>query len=55
MDRLAWRGFVRVMRPRTMVPVSGTRGPAARVMETVGWGASFDFEGAEVRAPAREE
>lgn len=55
MERLAWRGFVRVMRPRTMVPVSGTRGPAARAMETVGWGADFDFEDAEVRVPAREE
>ena len=48
-------GFVRVMRPRTIVPVSGTRGPAARAMETVGWGADFDFEACEVRVPAREE
>lgn len=54
-ERFAWRGLVRVMRPRTIVPVSGTRGPEGRVMVTVGAGADFCFEGVEVRVPAREE
>ena len=54
-ERFAWRGLVRVMRPRTTVPVSGTRGPAGREMETVGAGEDFCFDGVEVRAPAREE
>lgn len=43
------------MRPRTTLPVSGTRGPAGREMETVGAGEDFCLEGVEVRAPAREE
>ena len=55
MERFAWRGFVRVMRPRTTVPVIGTRGPVGRVMETVGAGEDFCLEGVEVRVPAREE
>ena len=55
MERFAWRGFVRVMRPRTTVPVEGTRGPVGRAMETVGAGEDFCLEGVEVRVPAREE
>lgn len=36
MERLACRVESRVMVPRTMVPVEGTRGPAGREMERVG-------------------
>ena len=43
------------MRPRTTVPVEGTRGPAERATERVGWGADLVLEGWEVRVPAREE
>ena len=43
------------MVPRTMVPVEGTRGPAGREMERVGWGTDLVVEGWEVRVPAREE
>ena len=54
-ERFAWRGLVRVMRPRTTVPVEGTKGPVGRVMETVDAGEDFCLEGVEVRVPAREE
>ena len=52
MERLAWRGFVRVMRPRTVVPTSGRSVPVDRVMEDVGSLLALDVDGWELRGPA---
>ena len=51
-DSVAWRGFVRVILPRTTVPLSGRRAPDGRGMETVGAFEALEVEGVETIGPA---
>ena len=52
MERLACRGFVRVILPRTVVPTSGRRAPVGRGMEIVGALDDLEAEGVDMRGPA---
>ena len=52
MERLAWRGVVRVILPRMMVPTSGRRGPEDRVIDRVSAFVDLVVEGVEIRGPA---
>ena len=49
---LAWRGFVRVILPRIVVPTSGRSAPVGRGMESVGAFCCFDVDGVEIIGPA---
>lgn len=56
MERAAWRGWVRVILPRTVVPTSGRRGPVEEVTLAVGVLLAVLLEGVVVvRLPARLE
>lgn len=52
MERLAWRGFVRVILPRTIVPTSGKSVPDALDTDTVGDFEDLDVEGVDISGPA---
>ncbi len=52
MEREAWRGFVRVILPMTVVASSGRRAPEGRGMEIVAAGEDLEVDGVETRGPA---
>ena len=52
MEKVAWRGIVRVILPRTVVPTSGRSGPVGRVMQRVDAFEVFEVEGSERIGPA---
>ena len=52
MERLPWRGFVRVIFPRIVVPTEGRRGPEEREMERIGVLEGLVVEGTVVSVPA---
>ena len=52
MKRVAWRGIVRVILPRTVVPTSGRSGLVGRVTQRVHAFEVFEVEGSGRIGPA---
>ena len=53
MERLACRGFVRVILPRTTVPTEGRRAPVGLDMEIVGVLDVLEVDGVDISGPAK--
>lgn len=52
MERLAWRGVVRVILPRTMVPTEGRRAPVGLDNEVVGAFDDLEVDEVDINGPA---